>query len=137
MIRRPPRSTLFPYTTLFRSQSTFRSMSADAMVDLDHGSHGRSEEHTSELQSPYVISYAVFCLKKNTKESRGGRRPRSRPNPNSTTSASAPARAPAGGCTVLVVARTTGLRHGHIPFFFNDRATPEIYPLSHPGVFPI
>src|SRR5216117_2025421 len=67
MIRRPPRSTqgrtLFPYTTLFRSH-----------LDQGPGQHGgaeapdndleRSEEHTSELQSPFLISYAVFCLKK-------------------------------------------------------------------------
>src|ERR1051325_11866555 len=68
MIRRPPRSTLFPYTTLFRSRH--------ALGDLDPegGQLGslvrvvaRSEEHTSELQSPYVISYAVFCLKTTNK----------------------------------------------------------------------
>src|ERR1051325_12097807 len=67
MIRRPPRSTLFPYTTLFRSGAN----AAHARIEaLDHGGIGgvraRSEEHTSELQSPYVISYAVFCLKKKT-----------------------------------------------------------------------
>src|SRR5258705_8103842 len=65
MIRRPPRSTLFPYTTLFRSSQ--RSESAGALVpatpgDLGHtnerrgfplaaGGRTRSEEHTSELQS--------------------------------------------------------------------------------------
>src|SRR2546430_11602393 len=52
MIRRPPRSTLFPYTTLFRSQRDFRSgqcgytRSTGARLNLR-----RSEEHTSELQS--------------------------------------------------------------------------------------
>src|SRR3546814_7203884 len=89
MIRRPPRSTrtdtLFPYTTLFRSPlpKVFRltksgkltegifkgetintpSMLAveDAIFALEWG---RSEEHTSELQSLMRISYAVFCLKK-------------------------------------------------------------------------
>src|SRR3546814_4160761 len=121
MIRRPPRSTrtdtLFPYTTLFRSDAS----SSDSKgvlgpgpngpvgvvwIDLSkphygiHGtpepaligrteSHGcirltnwdaarlaqmvksgtkRSEEHTSELQSPMRTSFAVFCVKKNTKE---------------------------------------------------------------------
>src|SRR3546814_5523181 len=97
MIRRPPRSTrtdtLFPYTTLFRSK---RLVSANAylgmapLVDaLEQGAHvvvtgrvadptlalapaahhfgWRSEEHTSELQSLMRISYAVFCLKKKTK----------------------------------------------------------------------
>src|ERR1044071_10021778 len=62
MIRRPPRSTLFPYTTLFRSHH------ADGEHDgTDHDTGGdgtRSEEHTSELQSRVDISYAVFCLKK-------------------------------------------------------------------------
>src|SRR5213075_3605990 len=70
MIRRPPRSTqqgtLFPYTTLFRSQ-TPRSRNRPPA-----GSPGcrcwRSEEHTSELQSRLVISYAVFCLKKKKKK---------------------------------------------------------------------
>src|SRR3546814_1799699 len=98
MIRRPPRSTrtdtLFPYTTLFRSLTTF-----DGSIAYEKGSvelrlwarnltnkryivtandvtaffylspttandTTRSEEHTSELQSLMRISYAVFCLKK-------------------------------------------------------------------------
>src|ERR1051325_7240253 len=67
MIRRPPRSTLFPYTTLFRSvaggvlvaEVIERVHQADAEEMLPQPV-GRSEEHTSELQSPYVISYAVF-----------------------------------------------------------------------------
>src|SRR5213079_3594057 len=64
--RRPPRSTqqptLFPYTTLFRSgppDPGQRGGPARPACDP-----ARSEEHTSELQSPVVISYAVFCLKK-------------------------------------------------------------------------
>ena len=76
MIRRPPRSTLFPYTTLFRSLLTEQQQSelasalvaaaadsAEAEVQLE-GMEARSEEHTSELQSRPHISYAVFCLKK-------------------------------------------------------------------------
>src|SRR3546814_7869705 len=83
MIRRPPRSTrtdtLFPYTTLFRSVAAgdrlgFRR--ADlcrvdpprlALCRRWAGRRGRSEEHTSELQSLMRISYAVFCLKKKKK----------------------------------------------------------------------
>src|SRR5881409_4142856 len=71
MIRRPPRSTrettLFPYTTLFRS----RGGDAGGREGLRHRSarqeQARSEEHTSELQSQSHISYAVFCLKKKKK----------------------------------------------------------------------
>src|SRR5437016_10069568 len=62
MIRRPPRSTLFPYTTLFRSaahlitvhrhQAAPHHLAAhDHGVDVAVGTPGRSEEHTSELQS--------------------------------------------------------------------------------------
>src|SRR3546814_3811658 len=74
MIRRPPRSTrtdaLFPYTTLFRSAGATRSdrPAWPRPWWLDAGRRrnrpGRSEEHTSELQSLMRISYAVFCLKK-------------------------------------------------------------------------
>src|SRR3546814_2880300 len=85
MIRRPPRSTrtdtLFPYTTLFRSPCWRgsrcsrsvggRSCAAASCRDVARlpkrqrvWSAGRSEEHTSELQSLMRISYAVFCLKK-------------------------------------------------------------------------
>src|ERR1039457_6436033 len=54
MIRRPPRSTLFPYTTLFRSISTARVAGVMAPSTAASGKSivGRSEEHTSELQSP-------------------------------------------------------------------------------------
>src|SRR5213079_3607419 len=70
MTRRPPRSTqqptLFPYTTLFRSLRWILVESAWQLVRRT--GRWRSEEHTSELQSPVVISYAVFCLKKKKKE---------------------------------------------------------------------
>src|SRR6187200_1346175 len=71
MIRRPPRSTLcqtlFPYTTLFRSRTPGWRPSAPR-VAWSAPSPSRSEEHTSELQSPDTISYAVFCLKKKKKK---------------------------------------------------------------------
>src|ERR1051326_9244850 len=63
MIRRPPRSTLFPYTTLFRSASPSPPPSCPAGTAAPARTT-RSEEHTSELQSHSFISYAVFCLKK-------------------------------------------------------------------------
>src|SRR3546814_3144967 len=81
MIRRPPRSTrtdtLFPYTTLFRSQrlridhphrTEQRERDRQVVMRALLGQVGRSEEHTSELQSLMRISYAVFCLKKKKKQ---------------------------------------------------------------------
>src|ERR1039458_5248131 len=51
MIRRPPRSTLFPYTTLFRSEELHGAAAARGPVQPLRRAHHRSEEHTSELQS--------------------------------------------------------------------------------------
>src|ERR1051325_5713702 len=93
----------------------------------------RSEEHTSELQSPYVISYAVFCLKKKRRGCRGrGRGPVVAPQL-------------AGAHAVLVrsrfrwcLASRAGVSHLLLFFFFfNDAATTEIYPLSLPDALPI
>src|SRR3546814_1662729 len=102
MLRRPPRSTrtdtLFPYTTLFRSDLAVAGRlhrvgrgppqgDGPRPVDLlgadrppahrgrgrepaRRGRRARSEEHTSELQSLMRISYAVFCLKKNINTSK-------------------------------------------------------------------
>src|SRR2546427_2674523 len=75
MIRRPPRSTLFPYTTLFRSsglddwiaaeRAFWRARSVDALIQrveqLDRKSTRLNSSHSQ-------ISYAVFCLKKKNKE---------------------------------------------------------------------
>src|SRR3546814_7327638 len=94
MIRRPPRSTrtdtLFPYTTLFRSDRIEPALLGWAAAAPTPGerrpmvrsrvsaiarkllsrreAETRSEEHTSELQSLMRISYAVFCLKKKKKQ---------------------------------------------------------------------
>src|SRR2546430_12633742 len=83
MIRRPPRSTLFPYTTLFRSLTVthpevtryFMSISEAAQLVLQAGLMGQGGEifvleidrKSTRLNSSHSqISYAVFCLKKNT-----------------------------------------------------------------------
>src|ERR1039457_7581406 len=53
MIRRPPRSTLFPYTTLFRSKPLWnKNLNRSYFSTRAHSNAYRSEEHTSELQSP-------------------------------------------------------------------------------------
>src|SRR5258708_18211530 len=69
MIRRPPRSTLFPYTTLFRSHR--RHADAGGLVargaELQSSHPLRSEEHTSELQSPdHLVCRLLLEKKKNT-----------------------------------------------------------------------
>src|SRR5260221_8425583 len=85
MIRRPPRSTLFPYTTLFRSQDNKLTMNTDLqgpngpnppttqtnnhILGLD-GKLKRSEEHTSELQSHSDLVCRLLLEKKKTEEPR-------------------------------------------------------------------
>src|SRR3546814_1815568 len=107
MIRRPPRSTrtdtLFPYTTLFRSETCRRRR--DARQDHHDQARGqeqlralgarslrekpkacpRSEEHTSELQSLMRISYAVFCLKKKKTNRNKNTTPHTRSAPKQVT----------------------------------------------------
>src|SRR5699024_12658229 len=75
MIRRPPRSTLFPYTTLFRSgqlrwdgetvAGVADAVAGDGGVDGEH--EGRSEEHTSELQSRFDLVCRLLLEKKKKK----------------------------------------------------------------------
>src|SRR5690348_18215517 len=85
MIRRPPRSTLFPYTTLFRSHGHGAAVERRAALDRAHGEAGkivvargihaghlrscrlRSEEHTSELQSPVHLVCRLLLEKKKKK----------------------------------------------------------------------
>src|SRR5947207_3465671 len=75
MIRRPPRSTLFPYTTLFRSLAhadadrrldrlAAHRQPAVGVVPLSHDRGGGDRKSTRLNSSHTVISYAVFCLKK-------------------------------------------------------------------------
>src|SRR2546425_9314224 len=91
MIRRPPRSTLFPYTTLFRSQRRADGLNGEVPAarrplvragrsrerPRDHTAHGvlphqhRSEEHTSELQSlAYLVCRLLLEKKKKKKKTR-------------------------------------------------------------------
>src|SRR4051812_49512281 len=74
MIRRPPRSTLFPYTTLFRSPDAAIVRGPDGGVLLDGGGatdaapSSRDRKSTRLNSSHMSISYAVFCLKKKKRE---------------------------------------------------------------------
>src|SRR5258707_9969083 len=72
MIRRPPRSTLFPYTTLFRSHRSFpRGSACPCPRPARHSQprfQGSSDRKSTRLNSSHAnISYAVFCLKKKNK----------------------------------------------------------------------
>src|SRR5260221_6843027 len=67
MIRRPPRSTLFPYTTLFRSPQSSARVCRPRARRRPHTLHqGRSEEHTSELQSHSDLVCRLLLEKKKT-----------------------------------------------------------------------
>src|SRR6476620_12409805 len=78
MIRRPPRSTLFPYTTLFRSGSgvgalhdevgVFAEVQADVVAGVSSVLNLRSEEHTSELQSRQYLVCRLLLEKKKKKK---------------------------------------------------------------------
>src|SRR5258708_21566906 len=81
MIRRPPRSTLFPYTTLFRSRSSpwlrvlryplfFLSRAARDHLFASLTADPRDRKSTRLNSSHQIISYAVFCLKKKKKKKR-------------------------------------------------------------------
>src|SRR3712207_8122879 len=114
MIRRPPRSTLFPYTTLFRSggggQSRLRGRAARSSVVVPGGRRrpagrvhvtrdrvsgarrsGRVHLHAADRKSTRLnsshanISYAVFCLKKKKKPGRDSSLPNSGPTSRTTT----------------------------------------------------
>src|SRR5256885_3470293 len=73
MIRRPPRSTLFPYTTLFRSLHGDRELSfREFRRQVDALAGGLLDRKSTRLNSSHlVISYAVFCLKKKKKDKAG------------------------------------------------------------------
>src|SRR5438067_2154427 len=151
MIRPPPRSTLFPYTTLFRSLREHRDQRGRNQVVLDAhigeardgagGVENRSEEHTSELQSRFDLVCRLLLEKKKKQSASEDRSPQ-----QLTDSPSHPER----GVTLSVNIDTLPLQqsytdysthltfHSYITlFFFNDTATTEIYTLSLHDALPI
>src|SRR5476651_1448951 len=127
MIRPPPRSTLFPYTTLFRSQTlSFPHSTATARRTARRcfGKCPRSEEHTSELQSRQYLVCRLLIEKKKIAPTKRARQVTKRPTsafPRLTGSSWA-----LKACCWLMYF-----------FFFNDTATTEIYTLSLHDALPI
>src|SRR5271165_6489029 len=116
MIRRPPRSTLFPYTTLFRSSGVGDSVRHHDRRPRAHGEGAARDRKSTRLNSSHVkSSYAVFCLKKKKR---------------------IPChRLPLGE---HLLQREPDLLDEHrLLFFFNDTATTEIYTLSLHDALPI
>src|SRR5215475_14167973 len=135
MIRRPPRSTLFPYTTLFRSR---RYVARDrSRCGRDRELHCRDRKSTRLNSSHVKISYAVFCLKKKKNVARHA--------PTRTNTMKAGHTRSDGMRAVAypdyrfaVVQSELFRRHLRISFFFfNDTATTEIYTLSLHDALPI
>src|ERR1039457_3667242 len=126
MIRRPPRSTLFPYTTLFRSRSLNGCTKFGTRSSVQHRANSsyRSEEHTSELQSPCNLVCRLL-LEKN----RDGALP-----PKITRSS--PWR-PVSMAAALAGRVVSAVSCRYYFFFFNDTATTEIYTLSLHDALPI
>src|SRR6185295_10980477 len=128
MIRRPPRSTLFPYTTLFRSQGE-EEHHHDAGQVLRPGlpDAGRSEEHTSELQSRQYLVCRLLLEKKKVR--------RRSDDVRETYGLLLPILR--GGPVEAHWSLSSPMAGHHLFFFFNDTATTEIYTLSLHDALPI
>src|SRR6266581_920360 len=127
MIRRPPRSTLFPYTTLFRSRRPGRM--AHPPAPRSRRADGPRDRKSTRLNSSHPsISYAVFCLKK--KKALDSVVGHAGETINSNYKRCV---CHQGGESVYFEATTL---HPQV-FFFNDTATTEIYTLSLHDALPI
>src|ERR1039457_7151157 len=137
MIRRPPRSTLFPYTTLFRSVRTRRCWWAAAISTspCSRASSSADRKSTRLNSSHLVISDAVFCLKKGTRRLRAG-------CGCALPWVAVPPAAAAAAAQRHVSARARQAAHlALLPevkklclFFFDGRAPPLFPPLPPPGL---
>src|SRR6202045_3679153 len=137
MIRRPPRSTLFPYTTLFRSPSASRILPHSSSLCRSLVDCCCSDRKSTRLNSSHVrISYAVFCLKK--KQART-KRQRNQPYDGAPRHRQA-VRSSRAWCVVgLAPWAVTGAYWAPFSFFFfflNNRAPPESSPFPHPAPLP-
>src|SRR5580765_6546905 len=136
MIRRPPRSTLFPYTTLFRSPPHLDRVER-VPADVVAADGPRSEEHTSELQSPvHLVCRLLLEKKKSTDSSFQHWIHRTRWSTNAWRAVSTQVlRVCAIGAPSCIFC--SRVDHLILFFFFNDTATTEIYTLSLHDALPI
>src|SRR4051795_12835807 len=135
MIRRPPRSTLFPYTTLFRSR---REMHRPSVLCFEVEVVGRriirSEEHTSELQSHSHLVCRLLLEKK--KHSHGYGACAQEAGDRATPAQPPPRRPRRRHLDTLSSPLPRPPPRLFFFFFFNDPAPPEIYPLPLHDAFP-
>src|ERR1041385_5933669 len=131
MIRRPPNSTLFPYTTLFRSIFVPALEFSDGVSQpRARDEPGRSEEHTSELQSRLHLVCRLLLEKK--KRGRGCSIPRKYPS----LGPMAPLSIVYAFRMILPNANISN-RSNESVFFFQNRATSDFSTFPHPGAFPL
>src|ERR1039457_3141508 len=136
MIRRPPRSTLFPYTTLFRSRANLSPGHAHAVSGAGAGVTWRSEEHTSELQSPCNLVCRLLLEKKKIKHNGHPAANTQRP-PSDCLRPGSGAGVPRDVSSGRHPRPLRTLVDLNVRFFFNDTATTEIYTLSLHDALPI
>src|SRR6266704_793904 len=138
MIRRPPRSTLFPYTTLFRSRA--RRCTQNARPETARRARrGCRDRKSTRLNSSHVsISYAVFCLKKkkNTANVVCVLKKKKKMDTKQESNYSI------SSYLIILYTSLSTLSSMSLPmlfffFFFNDTATTEIYTLSLHDALPI
>src|SRR6266571_712638 len=136
MIRRPPRSTLFPYTTLFRS-SLWPSLRELLQECVEGGLERRSEEHTSELQSHVNLVCRLLLEKKKNRQCSRADRLRRHPFPARLLSWNPFVRKAQGPPVPAAFHDRVCFVVQLLFFFFNDTATTEIYTLSLHDALPI
>src|ERR1039458_8626538 len=134
MIRRPPRSTLFPYTTLFRSGVIVHELGPHKICRTEPTLKTTDRKSTRLNSSHLGISYAVFCLKKKTQKHTHNPQPTPEPTP-------APPLLPLPpGCGVtrlsagvLICGGCEACDKVFVFFFLKIRGPPRFSPFPHPA----
>src|SRR3970282_918309 len=141
MIRRPPRSTLFPYTTLFRSWRGRQEklVGGTATCGSISGAGGpRLDRKSTRLNSSHItMSYAVFCLEKKRKHRAPHAEEATVLHGDARREPSTRATRPSAASAPPPHSISTAARFSMFFFFFNDTATTEIYTLSLHDALPI